>query len=181
MIPSVQIQNIDIRDRNFEIRGKESKWESLKIVGTCTLAAVIFGVANDLLQMHECPEYWAVGHIYGNKYLIDPIQHPILNALAWGTLASWWAGAAAGGVVATASRAPLPDAKRKVEAKQLYRPLAITCAGGLVLGHLVSRLVKHIVRVSIQQGGDFSEIIPKKYPYKPVPLSVQPGLVFLCC
>lgn len=152
---SLQIPNQD--------PAKESNWESLKIVGTSTLAAVTYGIANDLLQKDECPAYWTRGHVYGNPRLVSE-EYPALNAVVWGVVATWWAGAIAGVITATVSRADLPGAKRKVSNEQLYRPLAALIALGLPLGEVASRIAKADVFKKIENGYYLYHLVPKANP-----------------
>jgi len=147
---------------------KESNWEWLKIIGTGVTTSVIYGIANDLLQINVCPQFWTRGHIYGgiNIFSIDPVQQPILNAVVWGTAASWWVGAIGGAAIAAVSRMPLPHAKRKVKAQELVEPLAVITCTGLVAGHIVSQIVNDVLTRSINAGLSFHNQVPK---------NIQPG------
>ncbi len=147
---------------------KDSNWEWLKIIGTGVTTSVIYGIANDLLQINVCPEFWTVGHFYENInfFEIDPVRQPILNAVVWGTTASWWVGAIGGAAIAAFSQMPLPCAKRKVKAQELVEPLAVITCTGLVAGHIVSRIVKDVYTKSVKAGLSF---------HNQVPPNIQPG------
>jgi len=72
--------------------------ETLRIVGTCIGAAVLYGVAHDLVTAHLSVEYFTVAH--------PPIgtDDPILLALVWGVIATWWVGVLLGVPLAAAAR-----------------------------------------------------------------------------
>ena len=74
--------------------------ESLKIVFACIAAAIIYGVIHDQFTARICIEYFTVFH--------PPVfatQSPTLLALGWGVIATWWAGAMIGVLLAISSRA----------------------------------------------------------------------------
>jgi hypothetical protein len=73
--------------------------EMLKIIGTFTVAAVAFGLVHDQVTVRVCIEYFAVAH-----ETIVPWTSPTALGLVWGVVATWWAGAVAGIVVALAAR-----------------------------------------------------------------------------
>jgi hypothetical protein len=96
------------------------KFESLKIVGLCTLGAVLFGIAHDMVTAHVCVEYFSIGHknIFGDHHTGPPFVY----ALYWGVVATWWVGFPAGVFLALVARLPgLP----KLSWRQVARPLAI--------------------------------------------------------
>jgi hypothetical protein len=72
--------------------------EALRIVGTCVGCAVLYGVAHDLVTAHLSVEYFTVAH--------PPIgtDDPIVLALVWGVLATWWVGVLLGVPLAAAAR-----------------------------------------------------------------------------
>lgn len=74
--------------------------ESLKIIAACICAAVIYGIVHDQFTARICIEYFTVFH--------PPVfatQSPTLLALGWGVIATWWAGAIIGILLAFAARA----------------------------------------------------------------------------
>jgi ABC-type phosphate/phosphonate transport system permease subunit len=74
--------------------------ESLKIVVACIFAAVIYGVVHDQVTARICVEYFTEFH--------PPVfatQSPTLLALGWRVIATWWAGAMIGTLLAFAARA----------------------------------------------------------------------------
>ena len=89
---------------------------ALRIVALCTVAAILYGVGHDLVTAHVCVEYFTVGHppVFGT-------DDPVVLALGWGVLATWWVGLGLGAVAAAASRA---GSRPKRSATSLVRPVA---------------------------------------------------------
>ena len=90
--------------------------ESLKIVLTCIVAAIFYGILHDQFTARICLEYFTVFH--------PPIfntQSPTLLALGWGIIATWWVGAILGFLLAIASRA---GSRPKLPAAALLTPIA---------------------------------------------------------
>ncbi len=78
--------------------------EWLGFVGGATAAAVVFGIAHDLVTANLSVEYFTVHHP-----TIIPSESPWVMALLWGFLATFWVGAIGGALVAGANllgRAP---------------------------------------------------------------------------
>lgn len=91
--------------------------EALKIVLLPTLAAIAYGIAMDQITIRVCPEYFTIAH----PHILNTGSLTLL-ALAWGVIATWWAGAIAGVAFAFAARAgKLP----KVTWRRFARPLAV--------------------------------------------------------
>ncbi len=102
----------------------------LRIVVTCVLGAVTFGIIHDQVTARVCIEYFTVGH----PRILDS-DDPTLLALVWGFLATWWVGILLGVSLALAARnGPRP----KVDSAALVRPvagvLAVTAVGALLAG-----------------------------------------------
>ena len=89
--------------------------ESLKIVLTCVVAAVVYGIIHDQFTGHICVEYFSVFHPP-----IFPTRSPTLLAIGWGILATWWVGAFLGVLLAIAARA---GRRPKLTASALIRPI----------------------------------------------------------
>ena len=99
----------------------------LRIVLTCIAAAVLYGIIHDLFTAHICVEYFSVFH--------PPVfstTSPILLAIGWGVLATWWMGTFFGALLAFAARA---GSRNKIEAINLIRPISILL---LVMGFLAA-------------------------------------------
>ncbi|HXT87202.1 MAG TPA: hypothetical protein VN745_09280 [Verrucomicrobiae bacterium] len=91
--------------------------EALKIVLLPTCAAIAYGIVMDQITIRVCPEYFTIAH----PHILNTGSLTLL-ALAWGVVATWWAGAIAGVAFAFAARAgKLP----KVTWRRFVRPLAV--------------------------------------------------------
>jgi len=89
--------------------------EFLKIVALCIFAAVVYGVLHDQVTARLCIEYFTVFH--------PPVfttHSPTLLGLGWGVIATWWAGAIIGILLACAARF---GARNQASARQLVRPV----------------------------------------------------------
>lgn len=89
---------------------------ALAIVALCVLAAIAYGIAHDMVTAHLCVEYFTIGH--------PPVfrtEDPVLLALGWGVIATWWMGLLLGVPLATAARA---GRRPKRTAPELVRPIA---------------------------------------------------------
>ncbi len=118
-----------------------SSWEPAKIMGTTVLTGIMYGIVNDMIACRRCIEYFTVGHFYDGRNLEHrPILtlDPNLNAIVWGTVATWWACAPAGAILATLSRVPLFGAP-PVATKHLRPALASIAAATLYLSHIRPR------------------------------------------
>lgn len=71
----------------------------MRIVGGMTLLAIGYGIAHDLVTAHVAVTYFTVYH----PHLVDS-QNPIVMALLWGVIATWWFGAGAGLLIAACAR-----------------------------------------------------------------------------
>jgi hypothetical protein len=91
--------------------------ESLKIILLCILAAVTYGILQDLITTRVCVEYFTIGHL--------PIgtEDPTLLAIGWGILATWWVGLGLGLLLAFAARV---GSRPRLAMRDLVRPVAIT-------------------------------------------------------
>jgi hypothetical protein len=82
------------------MRFNASAMESLKIVFLSIAAAVLYGIVHDQITVRVCAEYFTVFHPP-----LLPVDFPApLVALAWGVVATWWAGAILGIALALAAR-----------------------------------------------------------------------------
>lgn len=105
---------------------------ALRIVFYSILAAVGYGICHDLVTAHLCVEYFTVAHPF-----IFPSDSPLVMALIWGILATWWVGLILGIGLATAARAGarpkrtapdlLPDILKLLKGMALF-----ACALGLI-------------------------------------------------
>lgn len=88
---------------------------SVAIITLSILMAVAYGILHDLVTAHVCVEYFTIAHppVFGT-------EDPILLALGWGVIATWWVGLLLGIPLAIAARAG--SRPRKV-ARGLVRPI----------------------------------------------------------
>lgn len=90
--------------------------ESFKIVLTCVGAAILYGIVHDQFTAHICVEYFSVFHPP-----VFPTTSPVLLALGWGVLATWWMGAFLGVLLAVTART---GARNKIGVRELLRPIS---------------------------------------------------------
>jgi hypothetical protein len=99
--------------------------QSLRIVLTCVVAAISYGILHDQVTAHLCVEYFSIFHPP-----VFPTQSPALLALGWGVLATWWIGASLGIFLALAARA---GSRKKIDAVELVPSILklLAVMGGL--------------------------------------------------
>ena len=109
----------------------------LAIVGMSILAACCYGIAHDLVTAHLCVEYFTIG-----LPPVCPTTSPVLLALGWGVIATWWVGLLLGVPLALCSRL---GSEPQRSARDLLRPIAyLLAAMGLcsvvagIIGHLLA-------------------------------------------
>jgi len=90
--------------------------QAFRIVLTCIVAAVVYGIVHDQFTAHICVEYFSVFHPP-----VFPTSSPTLLALGWGVIATWWMGAFLGVLLALAARV---GSRRKIGASELVRPIS---------------------------------------------------------
>ena len=102
--------------------------EFARIVFTCVVMAVLYGIIHDQITVRICLEYFSVFHPP-----IFPTNSPTLLALGWGVTATWWAGLLLGFLVALAAQA---GRRPKLALRDLLKPmvaLLLTMAGAAFL------------------------------------------------
>jgi hypothetical protein len=57
----------------------------VKIVLSTLFAAISYGIIHDMITAHFCVEYFTIGH----PKIIES-ESPVLLALLWGMIATWW-------------------------------------------------------------------------------------------
>ncbi|QZA58415.1 hypothetical protein [Candidatus Rhabdochlamydia porcellionis] len=126
-----------------------SSWELIKITGLTVLTGTAYGIANDMIACRDCIEYFTVGNFYDGRSLKNrPIQslNPNLNAIAWGTIATWYVCLIAGIALSIIARVPLPGITLKITAKQIAPYLAMAVALTLTTAHIESRKAQKIMQ-----------------------------------
>jgi len=66
----------------------------LRIVIEAILLSILYGIAHDMVTAHVWVEYFTVHHAK-----VVESTNPVVMALVWGVLATWWMGAFAGGLL----------------------------------------------------------------------------------
>lgn len=101
-------------------------------------AAIVYGICMDNVTARICVEYFSIAH----PHVIESVS-PTALAFTWGVLATWWAGAAIGVVLAVAARA---GNRRKLGARELIKPvlmlmagMAVTTASAGLVGYLLAK------------------------------------------
>ncbi|EEF58255.1 hypothetical protein [Pedosphaera parvula] len=130
--------------------------EFLKIVLTCILAAVGYGVIHDQFTARVCVEYFTVGH----PPLLNT-NSPTLLGLFWGVVATWWVGLLLGVPLAMAARL---GKKPKLTAQQIVSPL-FRLLGFMGCLALTAGLMGYVLamRGSIQLPDFLAEVIPPSH------------------
>lgn len=106
--------------------------DGLRIVGWTTLLAVIYGIAHDMVTAHVAVDYFTKYH----PHLVGS-TNPVVMALLWGIIATWWFGAAGGVLLAVAAgvgRAPRITPKRVAAATAKALALVYLLAMGVLVG-----------------------------------------------
>lgn len=98
--------------------GGGGQWALIPLV--CVLAACVYGVLHDLVTAHVCVEYFTVFHPP-----LSGSDSPVIQALTWGVVATWWVGLLLGIPLAFAAR--LGRAAR-MPAHRLVLPLVVALA-----------------------------------------------------
>jgi hypothetical protein len=138
--------------------------ESLKIILTCVVAAIIYGIIHDQFTAHICVEYFSVFHPP-----VFPTQSPTLLAFGWGILATWWVGAFLGVLLAIAARAgTLP----KLTSSALIRPI-----GKLLLVMAVCAALSGATGFALSKNG---VIFPPRWIAASLPAASHPRFLADC-
>jgi predicted permease len=117
--------------------------EFVKIVLVCTLASVVYGILHDQVTARICLEYFTVFH--------PPVfttQSPTLIGIGWGIIATWWAGAIVGVLIAIAAQLGI---RAQLTARELMPMIA-----GLILFMASCALIFGLI-------GYFEGVMPAEY------------------
>lgn len=96
---------------------KSNNMETFKIILFSVFAACVYGVAHDLVTAHVCIEYFTVGHPP-----VFPTTSPILLAMGWGIIATWWIGLLLGVPLAVVFRF---GKREKSTCRQIVKPVLL--------------------------------------------------------
>ncbi|MGB0430738.1 MAG: hypothetical protein ACPGLV_09710 [Bacteroidia bacterium] len=73
--------------------------ESIKIIIFSILLAILYGICHDMVTAQISIEYFTIGHVK-----IIENESPIILALLWGVIATWWVGLILGIALAISAR-----------------------------------------------------------------------------
>ncbi len=62
-------------------------WSFTGIIVFSVVSSVVYGILHDMITAHLCVEYFTIGH-----HKVIESESPVLLALVWGTIATWWVG-----------------------------------------------------------------------------------------
>src|SRR3954468_14939212 len=107
------------------------------IVALAIVAAVTYGILHDLVTAHVCVEYFTIGHAP-----VFATREPVLLALGWGVIATWWVGLLLGIPLAMSARCgrrpPIaPEALLRPLGRMLVTMAAVALGTG-ILGFLLA-------------------------------------------
>ncbi|MCE9637935.1 MAG: hypothetical protein K8T90_19720 [Planctomycetes bacterium] len=127
---------------------------ALRIVVLCVAAAVVFGIVHDMFTAHVCVEYFTIGH----PRVIDS-ESPILLALVWGVIATWWVGLPLGVLLAAAARI---GSRPTLGARELVRPI-VALLGVMAACSLLAGVVGYVLAANggVWLVGSLAERVPK--------------------
>lgn len=74
--------------------------QAIKIVVLSVFAAICYVISHDMITAHVCVEYFTVAHPF-----IFPSFDPVVMAVLWGFIATWWVGLILGIGLAIAAQA----------------------------------------------------------------------------
>jgi hypothetical protein len=129
--------------------------EAARIVLFSVLAAIVYGVVHDLVTAHICVEYFTIAHPP-----LFPTRSPILLALGWGVVATWWVGLLLGLGLAAAARL---GNRTRLNLADLRRPIVqlMLACGAIALGAgLLGAVLAEAGAVWLT--GDLRELIPRE-------------------
>lgn len=106
--------------------------ESLKIILLSIVAGILYGIVHDQITARICIEYFTIFH----PKVIES-RSPTLLGLTWGVLATWWAGAFLGTMLAIAARAGSRETLRSSDlALPITKLLTVMAISAFIAGCL---------------------------------------------
>ena len=113
--------------------------EYLKIILASILLSITYGITHDLITTQISIEYFTIGH----PIIIDT-NSPILLALVWGTIATWWVGLIIGILISFSSRL---GSKPKLNFKDVFKPI-LKLITAMFAGALLGGLIGYITSIN---------------------------------
>jgi hypothetical protein len=105
--------------------------EAGRVTAFSVAAAIVYGIIHDMITAHVCVEYFTIAHP-----LLLPTENPILLAMAWGVVATWWVGFLLGLSLSLAALVgPRPLALRDLRPSIIWLMITaflVAIAGGIV-------------------------------------------------
>lgn len=131
--------------------------ETLKIILFSIAAGIIYGIIHDQITARVCIEYFTIFH----PKVIES-NSPTLLAFTWGVIATWWAGAFLGTLLAVAARA---GSRPTLQASNLILPiaklLALMALSALLAGCSGYMLARH----GVTSPSDWLLLPASRYPF----------------
>lgn len=122
---------------------------TLKIVISTLGAAILYGVIHDLITAHLCVEYFTIGH----PRIINS-ESPVLLALTWGVIATWWLALPMGLLIAGVNHfGKKPSLEYKKVLKLIVRLMLVMSGIALfagLMGYMFAEL--HIIHLDFELG-----------------------------
>ena len=112
--------------------------EYLKIILASILLSITYGITHDLITTQISIEYFTIGH----PIIIDT-NSPILLALLWGTIATWWVGLIIEILISFSSRL---GSKPKLNLKDVFKPI-LKLITAMFAGALLGGLIGYITSI----------------------------------
>lgn len=125
---------------------------TVKIIISTLIVAISYGIIHDMITAHLCVEYFTIGH----PKIIES-ESPVLLALIWGIIATWWVGLPMGLLIAGFSQlGKKPKLEYREVMKLIIRLILMMFGIALFAGvvgyfltelnviHLVSRLAEQM-------------------------------------
>ncbi|WP_139230367.1 hypothetical protein [Lishizhenia tianjinensis] len=154
----------------------------MKIILCTLLAAIIYGIIHDMITAHLCVEYFTIGH----PKIIES-KSPVLLALLWGVIATWWVALPMGILVAGFSQfGKKPNLEFRDVMRLILKLLLIMFGIALIAGivgyvltylkiiHLVPRLSE------LMDSSKHSKFLAAGWAHTSSYLSGIIGTIFLC-
>lgn len=125
-------------------RERATRWREYLFLLLCMIAAICYGIVNDLITSRISVEYFLFGKGVAERVGADVIAHPELHrgrldleAIRIGTLATWWMGLIVGTAILmtnSVGRRPVLIRRRLVRLLPMIAACAVGCAivGGVI-------------------------------------------------
>ncbi len=158
------------------------KMTTLKIILSTLILAVSYGIVHDLVTAHLCVEYFTIGHP-----VIIESESPVLLALTWGVIATWWVALPMGLLVAGFSqfgKRPTLEFREviKLILKLLFIMFGIALIAGIV-GYILTELdiIYLVPRLAEKMDSSkYSKFLAAGWAHTSSYLSGIIGTIFVC-